>query len=221
MPFLPFCPFVLLLFCSFVLLSFLHFCPFCTFAFLYPAGSINGSKIVFDNFVKRSFKPLDKILRIPSKVIYFFSELKEVEVRICVRPNFPIINLILLNGFYKFAKSMGPNTIEGYGPSIPSIRSNSIKLLKQIMCLLSNYLAFYVGIYATVKAVLTQCLQAVSAVQAAYIGWYHVNPPVQRVQNVYGKGGRESLKPNYGRPNLPLVSRICSTKCCCPEKPTL
>ena len=151
----------------------------------------------------------------------FFSKLQDLEVRICVQPNFPIINLILLNGFYKFAKSMGPNTIEGYGPSIPSIRSNSIKLLKQIMCLLSNYLAFYVGIYATVKAVLTQCLQAVSAVQAAYIGWYHVNPPVQRVQNVYGKGGRESLKPNYGRPNLPLVSRICSTKCCCPKKPTL
>ena len=32
----------------------------------------------------------------PSKGLIFFSELKQVEVRICVRPNFPIIDLILL-----------------------------------------------------------------------------------------------------------------------------
>ena len=37
-------------------------------------------------------------------------ELKEVEVRICVWPNFPIINLILLLDFHKFARSRGPNT---------------------------------------------------------------------------------------------------------------
>ena len=40
----------------------------------------------------------------------FFSELQELEVRICAQPNFPIIILILLNGFHKFARSMGPNT---------------------------------------------------------------------------------------------------------------
>ena len=41
-----------------------------------------------------------KILRIPSKNYIFFSELKEVEVRICVRPNFPIINLILFLPYF-------------------------------------------------------------------------------------------------------------------------
>ena len=38
------------------------------------------------------------------------SELQEVEVRICVRPNSLIINLILLTAFHKFARSRGPNT---------------------------------------------------------------------------------------------------------------
>ena len=44
----------------------------------------------------------------------FFSELQEVEVRISVQPNFPIINLILLTVFHKFARSRGggANTIE-------------------------------------------------------------------------------------------------------------
>ena len=38
------------------------------------------------------------------------SELQEFEVRIYVRPNSPIINLILLTAFHKFARSRGPNT---------------------------------------------------------------------------------------------------------------
>ena len=43
--------------------------------------------------------------------IYFFlSELQELEVWICVQPNAPIIVLILLNGFHKFAISMWPKT---------------------------------------------------------------------------------------------------------------
>ena len=39
-----------------------------------------------------------------------FSMLQELDVRICVQPNFPIIILSLLTGFHKFAKSMWPNT---------------------------------------------------------------------------------------------------------------
>ena len=31
---------------------------------------------------------------------FFLSKLQELEVRICVQPNFPIIILILLNGFH-------------------------------------------------------------------------------------------------------------------------
>ena len=45
-----------------------------------------------------------------AKKSFFFSELQEVEVRICVQPNFPIIILILLNGFHKFARSRGLNS---------------------------------------------------------------------------------------------------------------
>ena len=40
-----------------------------------------------------------------------------------------------------------------------------------------------------------------------YIMWYLVNPHVQRVQNMYGKGGRESSRPSYGRPKLTLISK--------------
>ena len=36
-----------------------------------------------------------------------FSELQELDVRICVHPNFPIIILILLNSFHKFQRSRG------------------------------------------------------------------------------------------------------------------
>ena len=39
----------------------------------------------------------------------------------------------------------------------------------------------------------------------AYIGWYLVNPHVQRVQNMYGKGA--SFMPSYSRLNLTLFSR--------------
>ena len=44
------------------------------------------------------------------KKYLFFSELPEVEVQICVRPNFPIINLIRLIAFHKIARSRGTNT---------------------------------------------------------------------------------------------------------------
>ena len=40
---------------------------------------------------------------------FFHSELQELEVRICVQPNSPIIILILLTAFHKFAMSMGAN----------------------------------------------------------------------------------------------------------------
>ena len=46
-------------------------------------------------------KPKNQIAK-----IFFLSELKELEVRIYVQPNSPIIILILLNGFHKFAISM-------------------------------------------------------------------------------------------------------------------
>ena len=50
------------------------------------------------------------------QIIFIFlyrSELREVEVRMCVQPNSPIIILILLNGFHKFAMSIRANTAVG------------------------------------------------------------------------------------------------------------
>ena len=44
------------------------------------------------------------------KKSFFFSELQELKVRICEQPNFPIIILILLNGFHKFARSRELNS---------------------------------------------------------------------------------------------------------------
>ena len=44
------------------------------------------------------------------KILFFSSELREVDVRNCVQLNFPIINLILLTAFHKFARSRGQNT---------------------------------------------------------------------------------------------------------------
>ena len=41
---------------------------------------------------------------------FFLLELQEFEVRICVQPNFPIIILILLNGFHRFPRSRGLNS---------------------------------------------------------------------------------------------------------------
>ena len=63
-------------------------------------------------FVNRPIKPLGKIFRTKKQIkrLFFISELQELEVWICVQPNAPIIILILLNRFYKFAISMGPNT---------------------------------------------------------------------------------------------------------------
>ena len=39
-----------------------------------------------------------------------FSELQQLEVGFRVQPNIPIVILILLTGFYRFLKYMGPNT---------------------------------------------------------------------------------------------------------------
>ena len=50
----------------------------------------------------RTRKPIIKILS--------FSELQELKVRIRVQPNFPIIILILLTAFHKFAVSREPYT---------------------------------------------------------------------------------------------------------------
>ena len=50
-------------------------------------------------------KPLQKLNK-----SFFFSGLQELEVQICVQPNFPIIILILLNRFHKFPRSRGLNS---------------------------------------------------------------------------------------------------------------
>ena len=49
-------------------------------------------------------------------------------------------------------------------------------------------------------------------ISLVYIRWYVVNPYVQRVQNMYDKGGRGTLRPSYGRPKVTLVSRFVATK---------
>ena len=38
-----------------------------------------------------------------------------------------------------------------------------------------------------------------------YFGYHLVKAHVQTVQNMYGKGGRESARPSYGRPKLTLI----------------
>ena len=48
-----------------------------------------------------------------------------------------------------------------------------------------------------------------------------VNPYVQRVQNVYGKGGRVCLRLSYRRPKLTLVSRFVATELRCHLKTLL
>ena len=62
------------------------------------------------NFVKIPIKPLGKIFG-TQKTDYKkkISELQELEVRIRVQPDFPIIILILLTDFHKFSKPRGPN----------------------------------------------------------------------------------------------------------------
>ena len=47
------------------------------------------------------------------------SELQELEVRICVQLNFPIVTLILLNGFHKFQWSRGLNSGDQCGEDVP------------------------------------------------------------------------------------------------------
>ena len=63
-------------------------------------------------FVNRPIKPLGKKFQTKKTDLKknSLSELQELEVGICVQPNFPIINMNLLNGLHKFARSMGPNT---------------------------------------------------------------------------------------------------------------
>ena len=73
-----------------------------------PGG---GQNCFWAIFVNRPIKPLGKIFQTQKnrfKKSFFFSELQEHEVRICVQTNFPIIIPILFNGFHEFAKSIGP-----------------------------------------------------------------------------------------------------------------
>ena len=66
------------------------------------------------NFVIRPIKPFP------------FKAKKKVEVRICVRPNFPIINLILFTAFHKVVRSRGTNTSAiGHDCILHSIPTNS------------------------------------------------------------------------------------------------
>ena len=59
--------------------------------------------------VGRLIKQLGKIFLTKNRDCQnkFHFELQEFEVRICVQPNSPIIILILLTAFHKFAMSMG------------------------------------------------------------------------------------------------------------------
>ena len=61
-------------------------------------------------FVKRAIKLLGKMFKTQKKITKKFSELQQLEVGFRVQPNFPIVILILLTGFYRFLKYMGPNT---------------------------------------------------------------------------------------------------------------
>ena len=47
----------------------------------------------------------------------------EVEVRICVRPNLPITNLILLTAIHKLARLTGPNTRQWYLVSLKKVKA--------------------------------------------------------------------------------------------------
>ena len=80
-------------------------------------------------FVKRTNKPLGKLFQKKIKKYFFFSELKGLEVQICALPNFPIIILILLNRFHKFAISMKPNTsVEQIARHCHYIKYNNIAI---------------------------------------------------------------------------------------------
>ena len=52
-----------------------------------------------------------------------------------------------------------------------------------------------------------------------YIAIHILNPHVQRVWKMCGKGGIESLRPSYGRPKLTLISREKIDPRRCYEKP--
>jgi len=60
---------------------------------------------------------------------FFLSELQELEVRICVQPNFPIIIPILLNGFHKFQRSRGLYS------SVPKMNYSGLRQNKFSHCL--------------------------------------------------------------------------------------
>ena len=62
------------------------------------------------------------------KKSFFFLELQELEVRICVQPNFSIITLILLNRFHKFQRSRELNSSEGY-PSFHPLPLFALQLI--------------------------------------------------------------------------------------------
>ena len=81
-----------------------------------PPGGRKMGQFFLAISVNRPIKPLGKIFQTQKTGNLFSSELQEFEVWICVHPNFPIIILILLNGFHKLAISMGLNTCVGIKP---------------------------------------------------------------------------------------------------------
>ena len=92
--------------------------------------------------VKRPIKPLGKIYRTQKNRLPKscpLSELQELEVRICVQPKFPIIILILLNGFHKFPRSRGLNS---------SVHCSDTCIVDKM---LSEYVLAFKGVIMTVS----------------------------------------------------------------------
>ena len=76
-----------------------------------PGGKKNGKKNFWAKYSKLKNRLEKK---------NFLLELQELEVRICVQPNFPII-ILILNGFHKFAMSMESNTSSGMGMTMGTL----------------------------------------------------------------------------------------------------
>ena len=90
-----------------------------------PGGSKNWSIFLWqfcqntDKTCGQDIKNLPKI----RKIFFFFLGLEEVKVRICVRLNCPILNLILLTAFHKFARLRGPNKHKWYLVSLKNFKA--------------------------------------------------------------------------------------------------
>ena len=90
-----------------------------------PGGSKNWSIFLWqfcqntDKTCGQDIKNLTKI----RKIFFFFLGLEEVKVRICVRLNCPILNLILLTAFHKFARLRGPNKHQWYLVSLKNFKA--------------------------------------------------------------------------------------------------